>query len=84
MPAAIDASTRGDIVYYAALGYSQQAVADAVGVSRNTVRKYLELTREIVEDAEEPRERLCAVLEGTYDWDGRTGSEAVRLDFMSM
>lgn len=69
MPAAITDERRSAIVYYAALGYAQQAIAEEVGVSRNTVRKYLRLTREAVEDAEDPRETLAEVIQGQYDWD---------------
>lgn len=84
MPPAIDAAARGDIVYYAALGYSQRAIAEEVGVSRNTVRKYLELARSAVEESAEPRTTLCAILEDDYDWDAGKPREEVRLDFMSM
>jgi transposase len=69
MPAAIDAATRGDIVFYAALGYSQEAIADEAGVSRRTVRKYLDRARETVERSARPRRTLCAILRGEYDWE---------------
>ena len=74
MPAALDTHDRSAIVYYAALGYAQQEIADEVGVSRNTVRKYLRLNRRIVEDAPDPRETLAAVIREQYDWErpGRT------------
>lgn len=84
MPAAIDGATRSDIVYYAAIGYSNRDVADEVGVSRNTVRKYLELTRTAVEESADPRETLCAILEDDYDWEEGSTSGEVRLEFMSM
>lgn len=69
MPAAIDDDARSAIVFHAALGYAQQEIAEEVGVSRNTVRKYLGRTREAVEGAEEPREALAAIVRGDYDWD---------------
>lgn len=84
MPPAIDEAARGNIVFYAALGYSQRAVAEEVGVSRNTARKYLELARAAVEDSSEPRATLCAILEGEYDWEAGTRPDEGRLDFMSM
>ena len=68
MPAPITDEERSAIVYYAALGYAQSAIAEEVGVSRNTVRKYLRRTRAAVEDAENPRETLAAVVLGEYDW----------------
>ena len=69
MPAAIDAATRGDIVFYAALGYSQEAIAEEAGVSRRTVRKYLDRAREEVERSARPRRTLCAILRGEHDWE---------------
>lgn len=83
MPAPIDRSTRSDIVYYAAQGHSQAEIAAAVDVSRNTVRKYLELTETAVEAANEPRDRLCAIIRDEYDWEAESTDE-VRLDFLSM
>jgi transcriptional regulator with XRE-family HTH domain len=68
MPAAIDAATRADIAFYAAQGYSQEAIAEETGVSRRTVRKYLDRTREVVEDSADPRATLCAILRDDYDW----------------
>jgi len=68
VPAPIPASVRADIVYHAALGYTNEETAAAVGVSRNTVRKYLRLTRAVVEDADDPREALVDVVRNEYDW----------------
>jgi len=73
MPAAIDSATRADIVYYSALGYSQQETSDAVGVSRNTVRKYRETAREAVERADDPRRTLAEIILDEYDWDRSNG-----------
>ena len=83
MPAALDPSTRNDIVYYAALGNDQRAIAERLDVSRNTVRKYLTRARAIVEDADQPRERLAAMVRDEYDWDDDR-DEDVRLDFLSL
>jgi predicted transcriptional regulator len=69
MPAAIDATKRADIIYYSALGYTQQEISDVVGVSRNTIRKYRRAAREAVEDADDPRQTLVEILLGEYDWD---------------
>ena len=69
MPAPIDDEARSAIVFHAALGYGQAEIAEEVGVSRNTVRKYLRKTREAVEEAEDPRETLSAILRGEYDWE---------------
>lgn len=69
MPAAITDEERGAIVRRAALGYTQSAIADEVGVSRNTVRKYLGLTREAVESSATPEETLAAIVLGEYDWE---------------
>jgi|GEM_PF-1868701 len=68
MPAEIDSATRADIAFYAAQGYSQEAVAEAAGVSRRTVRKYLDRTRDAVETSANPRATLCAILRDEYDW----------------
>ncbi|PSP94904.1 hypothetical protein BRC78_01050, partial [Halobacteriales archaeon QH_8_68_33] len=68
MPAEIDAATRADIAFYAAQGYSQEGIAEETGVSRRTVRKYLDLTREEVAASDRPRETLCAIVRGEYDW----------------
>ena len=73
MPAAIDSATRADIVYYSALGYTQQETSDAVGVSRNTVRKYREAAREAVERADDPRRTLAEIILDEYDWDRSNG-----------
>jgi transcriptional regulator with XRE-family HTH domain len=72
MPVEIDTTTRADIAFYAAQGYSQEAIAEEAGVSRRTVRKYLDRTREVVEDSADPRATLCAIVVGEYDWDGGT------------
>ena len=69
MPAPIPASVRADIVYHAALGYTRAETAAAVGVSRNTVRKYLRLTREAVEAEDDPRAALAEVVRNEYDWE---------------
>lgn len=69
MPAPIDETTRSEIVFRAALGESQTAIAAATDLSRTTVRKYLDETRGIVEESSRPRERLCAIITGSYDWD---------------
>lgn len=69
MPAEIDDETRSQIIHYTALGYTQQEISDVVGVSRNTIKKYRELTREAVEATDDPRETLVAILENDYDWD---------------
>lgn len=86
MPAEIDSATRADIVFYAAQGYSQAEVAEEVGVSRRTVRKYLDRTREAVEESAEPRATLCAIVTDDYEWDlaGRTPDGAGTGDLMSM
>ena len=68
MPAEIDVATRADIAFYAAQGYSQEGIAEETGVSRRTVRKYLDLTREEVAASDRPRETLCAIVRGEYDW----------------
>ena len=69
MPAPIPDEARSSIVFLSALGYSQREVAAAVGVSRNTVRKYLRLTREVVEGADEPRQVVADVVKNEYDWE---------------
>lgn len=69
MPAAISLETRSRIVYYAALGYSQGEISDEIGVSRNTVRKYLREAREIVEDADEPKQKLAAIVQNEDGWE---------------
>jgi transposase len=84
MPAEIDTETRSRIVYYTALGYTQQEVGERVGVSRNTVRKYRRKTREVVEDADDPRQRLCAIIEDEYDWDRGEGPDELGVGYMSM
>lgn len=83
MPAAIDTSVRADIVFHAALGYSQQEIADEVDVSRNTVRKYLEAARRNVEASSNPRDALCAIVEDEYDWEGGDRGPS-GVDLMSM
>jgi len=74
MPAAIDDTTRSEIVFRAALGESQTAIAEATGCSRTTVRKYLDETRSIVEESAAPRERLCAIITESYDWDEQSNT----------
>ena len=69
MPAPIPDEARNRIVFYSALGYSQREIAREVDVSRNTVRKYLELTREAVEGADDPEGVLADVVRGRYDWE---------------
>lgn len=69
MPAPLDDADRSRIVYYSALGYSQRAISDAVGASRNTVRKYQRRAREAVESADDPTDTLVAIIEGRYDWE---------------
>ena len=69
MPAAIPDETRSRIVFHAALGYSQRDIAEEVGVSRNTVRKYLRRAREAVEESEDPPRALADVVTGQYDWE---------------
>jgi len=69
VPAPIDDDTRSAIVARAALGYSQRDIAEELGLSRTTVRKYLHLTREVVEGADDPRAALADVVTGRYDWE---------------
>ena len=69
MPAAIPDETRSRIVVLAALGYTQREIAEEVGVSRNTVRKYLRLARVAVEGAGDPRRALADVVLGRHDWE---------------
>ena len=69
MPAAITPAQRSAIVRRASLGYSQAAIAEAVGVSRNTVRKYLHETRAVVEAADDPAATLAAIVREEYDWE---------------
>jgi len=86
MPAEIDTATRADIAFYAAQGYSQEAIAEKAGVSRRTVRKYLDRTRNVVEESADPRATLCAIVRDEYEWDllGRTPDGAGTGDLMSM
>lgn len=84
MPAPIDDEERAAIVYYAALGYPRSEIAAEVGVSRNTVRKYLERARETVESADDPRATLCAIVENEYDWERGRVPGPDDLGFMSM
>ena len=84
MPAAIGEDVRAAIVYHAALGYSNREVAEEVGVSRNTVGKYLERARAVVETAEDPRATLCAILENEYDWERGRVRGTDGLGFISM
>lgn len=69
MPAPIPDEVRNEIVRRAALGYSQREIAEAVGVSRNTVRKYLRRTREVVEGSSDPDGTLADVIQGRHDWE---------------
>jgi predicted transcriptional regulator len=71
MPAAITDDQRNRIVYYAALGYTRSDIAEEVGVSRNTVRKYLREARETVESSEGPEETLAAMVRGDHDWESQ-------------
>ena len=82
MPAAIGPSTRNDIIYYVAQGHDQREVAAKLDISRNTVGKYLDRTRAILEEADQPREVVAAMVRDEYDWERR--GEDVRLDFLSM
>ena len=87
MPAAIDDATRADIVFRAAQGFTRSEIAQTVGVSRTTVRKYLERPRTEVEDSDRPRKTLCAIIEADYEWDSETegtGPDIDGVDFMSM
>ena len=86
MPAAIDDATRSEIVFRAALGDTRTEIAETVGVSRTTVRKYLDHTRTVVEESARPRQTLCAIIENEYDWDGEKGDgpDFDGVDFMSM
>lgn len=77
MPAPIPDEVRSAIVVHAALGYSQREIADRLGVSRNTVRKYLRRTREVVEASDDPEGILADVVRGRYDWE-RTRSTSIR------
>lgn len=79
MPAEIDSGTRADIAFYAAQGYTRREIAEAVGVSRNTVRKYLQRTRSAVEGSDDPRATLCAIVRDRYDWE--RGEPERRVDF---
>lgn len=69
MPAEIDDAKRSQIIYYSALGYSQQEISDEVGVARNTVTKYQRKTRKAVESADTPKETLTDIIENQYDWE---------------
>lgn len=69
MPAPIPDEARSRIVFLSALGYTQREIAEEVGVSRNTVRKYLRLTRAVVENADDPEGTLADVVRGRYDWE---------------
>lgn len=69
MPAEIDDEKRSRIVFYSALGYTQEEIGDEVGVSRNTIVKYRRRAREAVESADDPRETLVSIIENEYDWD---------------
>jgi DNA-binding CsgD family transcriptional regulator len=68
VPAEIDSTARADIAFYAAQGLTRREIADAVGVSRNTVRKYLRLVRAEVDASDDPRATLCAIVRDEYDW----------------
>lgn len=69
MPAEIDYEKRSQIIYYSALGYSQQEISEEVGVARNTVKKYQQKTREAVESDDAPRKTLTNIIENQYDWE---------------
>lgn len=87
MPAPIDDATRADIVFRAARGATRSEIAEALGVSRTTVRKYLEKADSAVEDSDRPRETLCAIIRNEYDWDrgdGEADLDIDGVDFMSM
>ncbi|WP_275736746.1 helix-turn-helix domain-containing protein [Halorhabdus sp. SVX81] len=87
MPAAIDDATRAEIVFRAARGETRSEIAEALDLSRTTVRKYLERTDSVVENSDQPRETLCAIIRNEYDWDrgdGEMGRDIDGVDFMSM
>ena len=69
MPAEIDDEKRSQIIYYSALGYTQQEISNEVGVARNTVKKYQQKTRKAVESSEIPRKTLTDIIENQYDWE---------------
>lgn len=69
MPAEIDDEKRSQIIYYSALGYTQQEISDEVEVARNTVKKYQQKTRKAVESADTPRKTLADIIENQYDWE---------------
>ena len=69
MPAEISDEKRSQIVYYSALGYTQQEISNEVGVARNTVKKYQQKTRKTVESAEAPKKTLTDIIEDQYDWE---------------
>lgn len=68
MPAEIDDEKRSQIIYYSALGYTQQEISNEAGVARNTVKKYQQKTREAVESSDTPRKTLAEIIENQYDW----------------
>ena len=69
MPAEIDDETRSQIIYYSALGYTQQEISKEVGVSRNTIRKYRQKAREAIESTNNPQETLADIILNQYDWE---------------
>lgn len=69
MPAEIEDEKRSQIIYYSALGYTQQEISDEVDVARNTVKKYQQKTRTVVESANTPRKTLADIIENQYDWE---------------
>lgn len=69
MPPEISDTKRSQIIFYSALGYTQREIGEEVDVSRNTIRKYRQKTREIIESANNPEKTLAAIIENRYDWE---------------